>query len=137
MNLRDNISKQNKEEFKHGGVIMPGFDRTGPFGAGPMTGGARGFCNPAATGYQQPFYRGAGYGRGMGLGRGFRGGMGQRMRGGFGRGFGGYPPAYFNPYPYNMDAAGELDMLREQAASMQSALDAISKRMTELEKSSE
>ncbi|MBN2076410.1 MAG: DUF5320 domain-containing protein [Dehalococcoidales bacterium] len=25
---------------------MPGFDRTGPNGLGPMTGGARGFCNP-------------------------------------------------------------------------------------------
>jgi hypothetical protein len=25
---------------------MPGFDRTGPHGLGPMTGGARGFCNP-------------------------------------------------------------------------------------------
>ena len=25
---------------------MPGFDGTGPRGAGPMTGGARGFCQP-------------------------------------------------------------------------------------------
>lgn len=25
---------------------MPGFDRTGPQGLGPMTGGARGYCNP-------------------------------------------------------------------------------------------
>ena len=25
---------------------MPGFDRTGPAGMGPMTGGARGWCNP-------------------------------------------------------------------------------------------
>ena len=25
---------------------MPGFDGTGPNGMGPMTGGARGFCNP-------------------------------------------------------------------------------------------
>jgi hypothetical protein len=115
---------------------MPGLDRTGPFGVGPMTGGARGFCNPAAAEYQMPFYRGTGFGRGMGLGRGFRGGMGQRMRAGFDRGYGWNSPAYFNPYPYNMDAPGELDMLKEQAASMQSALDAISKRMAELEKSS-
>ncbi|MFC1905207.1 DUF5320 domain-containing protein [Chloroflexota bacterium] len=25
---------------------MPGFDRTGPAGMGPMTGGRRGFCSP-------------------------------------------------------------------------------------------
>ena len=25
---------------------MPGFDGTGPAGSGPMTGGARGWCNP-------------------------------------------------------------------------------------------
>ncbi len=33
---------------------MPGFDGTGPSGRGPMTGGARGWCNPngpAAQGY--------------------------------------------------------------------------------------
>ncbi len=25
---------------------MPGFDRTGPFGYGPMSGGQRGYCRP-------------------------------------------------------------------------------------------
>jgi len=34
---------------------MPGFDGTGPAGMGPMTGGARGWCNPYS-----PLY--AGYG---------------------------------------------------------------------------
>jgi len=29
---------------------MPGFDRTGPRGMGPMTGGARGHCNPYGRG---------------------------------------------------------------------------------------
>jgi len=43
---------------------MPGFDGTGPMGAGPMTGGARGFCYPANAGYAPRFYRG-GY-RGFG-----------------------------------------------------------------------
>jgi len=84
---------------------MPGFDGTGPSGRGPMTGGARGWCNPFSTASQgygadrrpngapvpptaaasQPIY-----GRGRprwgltGLqGRGFRGGRG---RGGRGRG---------------------------------------------------
>jgi hypothetical protein len=116
---------------------MPGFDRTGPFAAGPMTGGARGVCNPASAGFRSPFYGGAGFGRGMGLGRGFRGGMGRGMRAGFGRGYGWNPYSYVPPYSYAMDAAGELDMLKAQAASMKSALDEISKRMAELEKSSE
>jgi hypothetical protein len=116
---------------------MPGFDRTGPFGAGPITGGARGFCSPAATGYPMPFYRGAGYVRGMGLGRGFRGGMGQRMMGGFGRGYGWNLNPNPGPYPYATDPAGELDMLKAQAESFKSSLDAIHKRMAELENSSE
>ena len=34
---------------------MPGFDRSGPMGAGPMTGGRRGLCNPANTGYDTRF----------------------------------------------------------------------------------
>jgi hypothetical protein len=116
---------------------MPGFDRSGPMGSGPMTGGARGFCNPAATGYQAPFYRGAGYGRGMGFGRGFRGGMGRGMSAGFGRGYGWNPYLYAPSSPNAMDAAGELEMLKTQAASMKSALDSISKRMAELQKSPE
>ena len=44
---------------------MPGFDRTGPMGAGPMTGGARGLCNPATAGAVRA-YGGYGYGRGLG-----------------------------------------------------------------------
>jgi hypothetical protein len=87
---------------------MPGFDGTGPRGMGPMTGGARGFCNPyyAGTrssfmgsypysapygmgytppygvGYTTPYagypYAAYGFGRRFGGGRGF----------GWGRGFG-------------------------------------------------
>ena len=38
---------------------MPGFDRTGPRGMGPMTGGGRGFCSPWGMG--------APYGRGRGM----------------------------------------------------------------------
>jgi hypothetical protein len=30
---------------------VPGFDGTGPAGMGPMTGGARGLCNPMVVGY--------------------------------------------------------------------------------------
>ena len=112
---------------------MPGFDGTGPMGAGAMTGGAKGFCNLAAAGYPRPF------GRGMGFGRGLRGGYGpgMGMRRGFGRGFGWcrwYPPAYGPAYP--ADQAAEINMLKAQADSMQNTLDAINRRMTQLQEES-
>ncbi len=63
---------------------MPGFDGTGPVGMGPMTGGARGWCNPYRA-------RTAGYGpcrppyatpvRPL-----FAYGLGRRPRWGLGRG---------------------------------------------------
>jgi hypothetical protein len=109
---------------------MPGFDGTGPMGAGSMTGGARGFCNPAASEYPRPF------GRGMGFGRGSRGGYGSgmSMRRGLGRGFGRCrwsSPAYEAAYP--ADPAAEINMLKVQADSIQNALDAINRRMAQLQ----
>jgi len=47
---------------------MPGQDRTGPMGQGPLTG--RGF-GPCGYGMRRGFGRGFGFGRGMGFGRGF------------------------------------------------------------------
>ncbi len=64
---------------------MPGGDRRGPLGEGPMTGGRRGFC----AGYDVPGYQNAGYGFGRGLGRGFGRGLGRGYgyrTGGYGRG---------------------------------------------------
>jgi len=72
---------------------MPGLDRTGPAGMGPMTGGARGLCNPYDVPYVSgrplgavrpgfrfyPRSRALGSPR-LGLGRGFRG-QGGRGRG--------------------------------------------------------
>jgi hypothetical protein len=101
-------------------------------GAGPMTGGARGLCNPATAGTIRAF--GAGYGRGMALRRGRRGGFGPGM--GFGRGYGRgydwYPPAAMPPYP--LESAAEIDMLKAQADYMKSSLDAIKQRIDELER---
>lgn len=57
---------------------MPGFDRTGPLGQGPMTGGRRGRCVSDAD--LPEVNRGAGYGRGMGRGRGAGVGPGGRGR---------------------------------------------------------
>ena len=120
---------------------MPRGDRTGPLGAGPMTGRAAGYC----AGYQAPGYMNPYGGRGMGLGRGFRGGAR--------RGFGYYAPAapYVNPeytgdYPAPVTApeyAGpqsmgyssgqEMEMLKNQAGYLESTLESIKKRIEELE----
>jgi hypothetical protein len=109
---------------------MPGFDRTGPMGAGPMTGGARGRCNPSNVGYDLRFTAGGNMGRG--LRRGFRGGNAPGRNRGFGRGYGWYPPVddpFFQP-----DTNGEIEMLKAQAGYMKSSLDTIHKRIDELEK---
>ena len=113
---------------------MPGFDRTGPMGAGPMTGGTRGRCNPATAGNIPAYAEGYGYGGGLGLRRGFRGGHSPGMgRGrGFSRGYGWYPPVA-GP-AYSMEAADEMDMLKADADYMKKSLDAINKRIDELSK---
>ncbi|MBN2059842.1 MAG: DUF5320 domain-containing protein [Deltaproteobacteria bacterium] len=131
---------------------MPGFDGTGPMGAGPMTGGARGFCNPASGGYGVGYGGTSGYGRGYGRGRGFRRGFGPGMawgRGygrGYGRGFGWrapypswgagyYGPAYDNPYG-SMSPENELQMLRNEADAIKNDLENINKRIEEIESKS-
>ncbi|MHB0980651.1 MAG: DUF5320 domain-containing protein [Thermoleophilia bacterium] len=53
---------------------MPGFDGTGPSGAGPMTGGGRGECVTDERGLIERFIR-----RGVGFGR--RGGRDSAERG--------------------------------------------------------
>lgn len=109
---------------------MPGFDGSGPMGAGPMTGGGRGYCNPAAVGYGRPY----GYGRGMAYGRGFGRGYGRGY--GLGRGFGrGYGWGYV-PYPpvYGQGSADELTALKQQSEDIRGTLDAINNRINELQK---
>ena len=58
-----------------GEITMPRGDRTGPWGTGPMTGRAAGYCaGYAVPGYMNPiggYGGGRGRGRGRGWGRGF------------------------------------------------------------------
>jgi uncharacterized protein DUF5320 len=118
---------------------MPGGDRTGPAGMGPMTGRATGFC----AGYNAPGYATWGGGRGFG-GGGRGGGRGQRnrfyatglpgwQRGGMG-GAMGYP-AWDGPFPPMVDAEQQLDVLKGQAEYLQNALDSLRKQITEVEAS--
>ncbi|MFO8113327.1 MAG: DUF5320 domain-containing protein [Desulfosalsimonadaceae bacterium] len=106
---------------------MPGFDRSGPMGAGPMTGGGRGLCNTGRAG-NRPF-GGPGFGRGPGLGRGFRGSRGFRA------GYGWGAAAPYSGYPE--DTADELNMLQSQLHSIQESIEAIREKMAGLEKSAE
>ena len=105
---------------------MPGFDRTGPMGAGPMTGGHRGLCGGA-------YGRSANIGYGGGRGMGFRRGHGRGR--GFGyRGYGGYPaPPAFGP-SYPVSSADEMAMLQAEANAMQASLESIQNRIAELKK---
>jgi len=129
---------------------MPGGDRTGPMGAGPMTGRGAGYC----AGYNMPGYMnpvwGNNYARGGGFGRGFgRGfGMGYGRGRGFGRGYGmgqgaGWNAAPVQPYAdpgYTAPPAvpqNELAYLKEQAKYFGDALENINKRIAKLENQKE
>ncbi len=114
---------------------MPGGDKSGPMGQGPVTGRGLGFC----TGHESAgFTKGAGYGSGrrFGMGRGMRFG-----RGGGGRGFGrfggfGYSawgmPAY--PQVASMTREDEIRLLKSQAEELGHSQRDIEKRLKELEK---
>ena len=123
---------------------MPGGDRTGPMGMGPMTGRAAGYC----AGYPVPGFMNAT------AGRGFRGGGRGRGRGrrnrffaagvpgwqraawgwpAFGPGLGyGLPGAAPFPPP-DMSQEEELDLLKRQAEGFANTLEEIKKRIAELE----
>ncbi len=113
---------------------MPGFDRTGPRGEGPMTGGGRGMCNPAGgTGG----YGGYGLGRGGmpwggGRGRGFGGGRGWGR--GFGRGWFGAGAAAPIAAP---TADDERRYLADQLSHLENEVRAIKDRLSQLDKPDE
>jgi hypothetical protein len=86
---------------------MPGFDRTGPAGAGPMTGRGLGPC-------------GGGMGYGRGLGRGY------------GRGLGTGRFAW-GPYQNQKNPVNEKAVLVNDAKVLQKELDAVKKRLEEIE----
>jgi hypothetical protein len=111
---------------------MPGFNRTGPMGAGPVTGRGRGMCDSVYAGNIPQSAENYGYGRGLRLGRGFRGGYNPDMGYGFGRRRGWNQPGYSGEYPEN--TTGELTTLKAQADSVKRTLETISRRIEELEK---
>jgi hypothetical protein len=118
---------------------MPGFDRTGPQGLGPMTGGGFGLCgrNTKTTVQNELYPRGAGRGGmpwGGGRGRVWGGGRGRNYRsqisplrqtgyaGGPGRSAG-YPPS----------SDTELESLRALAERLEQEMTALTERIHQLE----
>jgi hypothetical protein len=116
---------------------MPGFDRTGPAGMGPMTGWGRGLCGSRGNyGGGQRFW-GFGPGSGRGWGRGWRHRYWETGMPGWGRM---YPPprgGYYGPwepgYGPSYSRKDELAMLKEEAAWLKEELTAVEERLSELE----
>jgi hypothetical protein len=112
---------------------MPGGDRTGPVGLGPMTGRGAGFC----AGYSMPGYANPVGGRGFfGRGRGFgmRGGGRGRRNWFYAAGLPGWAGAgYQAGFPAEPTAEQEQQDLKQQAQYLRDSLDAVNKRIEELE----
>lgn len=111
---------------------MPGGDRTGPMGMGPMTGRGAGFC----AGYGAAGYSNAVTGRGMGFrrGRGFGGGGRGWRHWFYATGMPGWMRSGTYPAVYPpADPTIEKHVLRNQADALQSELDSVKKRLSEIE----
>jgi len=118
---------------------MPRGDGTGPRGLGPMTGRAAGYC----AGYGVPGYANPLVGRRLGLGGGhgwrhmyYATGLPGWLR------WGGWRPAYGYAAPYAPVYAGaypepdpqvEKQVLQNQVKFLETTLEAIKKRLADLE----
>lgn len=97
---------------------MPGLDRTGPMGAGPMTGRGLGLCGGARPGL-------LGWGRGRGAGFGLGLGLGWRR--------GACRWAQQSP----LAPADEAQLLQRQADALEQQLTAVKRRIESLGQSGE
>ncbi|HEY61702.1 MAG: DUF5320 domain-containing protein [Anaerolineales bacterium] len=103
---------------------MPRGDRTGPLGAGPMTGRRLGYCaGYNMPGYANPINR-------PNYGWGFRGGRRGWGRGYYAQGTPGWGWGEFQPITKEQ----ELNNLKTYASQIKDQLDTIQKRIDELEK---
>jgi hypothetical protein len=126
---------------------MPAGDRTGPWGMGPMTGRGAGYC----AGYGAPGYAswlpgrvfGLGWGGGgrgaWGRGRGWRHwyyatGLPRWARAGHAPFWGVPPAAPYGPGASPPTREEELTVLRDQAEWLHGQMEAIARRIAELEK---
>lgn len=112
---------------------MPRGDKTGPMGMGPMTGRRGGYCAGfSMPGYANPYAWGGG--RAAWGGRGYRHWFYASGLPGWAR-FGAIPGQAWAPaagYP-PVAQQQEIDLLRNQARSLKEQLEAVEKRIGELE----
>ena len=108
---------------------MLGFDGSGPAGGGPMTGGARGYCNSGASyGVERSWPR-RGVGFGYGRGRGSRHMFWQTGLPRWAR----RKADWSGSGPYREPREDEARRLKEEADALKDDLNAIEGRMAELE----
>lgn len=120
---------------------MPGGDRTGPAGLGPMTGRGAGYCAGfAGPGYINPIpgHGSWGWGRGRGGGRGrcrwFHWHYAPGMAGWPSVNLGWPAASYVSPFSV-MTRQQELDVLKGQAEYFEDVLDSLRQRIEQLEAS--
>jgi len=101
---------------------MPGFDRTGPQGQGPMTGGGFGYCG---AGRRRGDLSAIGGGRGFGPGRG----RGMARGRGMGRGYG--RPWELSSVPMGANPETALSELQRQAEDLKAHLKDLEARIAE------
>jgi hypothetical protein len=107
---------------------MPGFDKTGPTGGGPMTGGGRGYCSPRLSyGFGRSWPR---RGISFGYGRGYRHMFWQTGLPRWARGRSGWGRPDLEP---SYSRENEIPMLQEEAEALKDDLNAIEQRMRDLQ----
>jgi len=105
---------------------MPGFNGTGPMGAGSMTGGGRGMCNPTTIESVPQSSKNFGFGRGLRN----RFGQGIKCGSGWGRCWNNFTYSGINPE----NAGSYINILKTQANSVKNTLDTINNKISEIEK---
>ena len=99
---------------------MPGGDRTGPYGEGPLTGKRMGNCagNDHPGVFRQPGNWGRGAGRRFGGGMGYGRGFGR----GFRHGFGEYPDSMGPGVSDKTMIENEIRVLKDQLSTLEDQL---------------
>jgi len=97
---------------------MPGFDRTGPLGMGPVTGGGRGRCTAAGRELDDTSIGRFGRGRRLGRGRPFASAKHRGFDGSFTR---------------NMTAENDLELMKIEAQHLERKLQMVNESINELQ----
>jgi len=100
---------------------MPGYDRKGPLGMGPMTGGGRGRCTTAGREFDDLPGRCFGRGRRLGRGRAFAGAAQHEFDRSLAR---------------NVTAENDLELMKLEAQQLERKLQMVNQSINELQQQS-